>query len=176
MSELATIACPYSRALFEVAKKNNAISLWQSYLKNLAAIAKNADVISILTNPRADKATKIGCFRIVDNLPSHIDGLLTVLADVNRLLLLPQIIDKYMRLCDEDQHIIKAELTSAKSVCVEFLARLEENLNSRYKAKVMISTKIDETLLGGGVLRVGDDVIDVSLRTKLQKLKQEMLG
>lgn len=175
MSELATIARPYAQALFEVAEKNQAISLWQVQLQNLSLIASNDDVIKILTNPRVSKEAKMNCFNIVDNLPEQIMSFIKILADINRLLLLPTIIAKYIQLCDNNQQIIKAELTSAKLVAADFLDRLEENLNKRYKAKVKVSVKVDESLLGGGVLRVGDDVIDVSLSTKLKKLNQAML-
>jgi F-type H+-transporting ATPase subunit delta len=175
MSELATIARPYSQALFEVAEKNKAISSWQLQLQNISLIASNADVIKILTNPRASKEEKINCFKIAGDLPDQILSFIKILSDINRLLLLPTIIEKYMQLCDKNQEIIKAELTSAKLVDADFLNRLEENLNKRYDANVKVAVKVDESLLGGGVLRVGDDVIDVSLRSKLEKLNHAIL-
>ena len=177
MSELITIARPYAKALFEVSEAKKALVAWRQSLGQIAVIAENADVQLLMINPKINQTDRVNCFtKLIDDLPQDIMVFLQILAKEGRLSVMPQIYKLFADLCDASQQIIQAELISAKPVSVVFLERLEKNISERYQAKVLISAKIDKSLIGGGVLRVGDDVIDVSLRTKLQKIATEMLG
>ena len=176
MSELITIARPYAKALFEIAQKKDSVSSFRIHARQLKLYAENEDFKNLLVNPKFSKTEKVDSFaKLIVDLPEEIISFLTVLAQENRLLVLPEIVDSFMVLCDQNQEIVHAELVSAKQVCPDFLNRLEANISKRYQAKVVIATKVDHTLLGGGILKVGDHVTDASLHTKLKKIAVKIL-
>jgi F-type H+-transporting ATPase subunit delta len=127
-------------------------------------------VQAVLGNPRLNAQS------LVDVLipPGEADALfaqfLSVLAENRRLVLLPEIAGLFDAQRAEDEHVVKATITSASALDAAELAKMREALRKRFGREVEISTAIDTSLIGGAVIDAGDVVIDGSLRTKLARL------
>ena len=94
----------------------------------------------------------------------------SVLAESRRLEVLPEIAGLFDALRAEDEHVVKATITSASALSEADLAKLRDALRKRFGREVEVSTAVDASLIGGAVIDAGDVVIDGSLRTKLARL------
>lgn len=170
MSQALTLARPYARAAFSIAREQGRLSPW-SQLLGFAAIAVAQPVVqTVLGDPR------VAADALVDVLlpPGESDPtfrqLLDVLAANRRLALLPEIAGLFEQLRAEAERIVKATVTSAQALDAAELAKLHDSLKKRFGSEVEISTAIDVSLIGGAIIDVGDIVIDGSIKTKLARL------
>ncbi|NJM10746.1 MAG: F0F1 ATP synthase subunit delta [Synechococcaceae cyanobacterium SM1_2_3] len=185
MAETTTVvrptaaARPYARAAFEDAQISQAIPLWSDLLEAAAAIAADSALHRLLGpwNPvlrgqqKAELMAELcreACGGIA--LPEAFTTFLRLLADNHRLHLLPSIAVLYERLRAEAESIVRAELISAITVTDAQRKRVIKALKARFKRSVVLDCKIDEALVAGAVIRVGDLVIDGSARGRLNKL------
>jgi F-type H+-transporting ATPase subunit delta len=109
--------------------------------------------------------------------PNNNDSLnqfLAVLAENNRLALLPEVSALYEQLRAESELVLKANITSAVPLSDAELAKLVAALKKRFNREVEVQTAIDESLIGGAVIDTGDLVIDGSVRNKLARLKADL--
>ena len=170
MSEALTLARPYARAAFSVAREQGRLAQWSQALGFSAIAAEIPAVKNALSDPRVAAA-------LINELlspPSDIDAsyqqFLTVLADNHRLTLLPEIAALFDVLKADAERVVKANVTSAKTLDAAELNQLRTALKKRFDREVEITTQIDESLIGGVVIHSGDIVIDGSIKTKLARL------
>jgi F-type H+-transporting ATPase subunit delta len=170
MSQTLTLARPYARAVFSLAREHGRLSQWSTQLGFAALAVGEPSVQAVLGNPRLNAQS------LVDVLipPGEADALfaqfLSVLAENRRLVLLPEIAGLFDAQRAEDEHVVKATITSASALDAAELAKMRDALRKRFGREVEISTAIDASLIGGAVIDAGDVVIDGSLRTKLARL------
>jgi F-type H+-transporting ATPase subunit delta len=170
MSQTLTLARPYARAVFSLAREQGRLSQWSAQLGFAALAVSEPSVQAVLGNPRLNAQS------LVDVLipPGEADALfaqfLSVLAENRRLVLLPEIAGLFDAQRAEDEHVVKATITSANALDAAELTKMREALRKRFGREVEISTAIDASLIGGAVIDAGDVVIDGSLRTKLARL------
>ena len=172
MSELITASRPYARAIFELAKANKDEEKWSQQLSFMAAIAADASMIEALDNPKLSKPQKADLF--IQVCEQHLDAqgvnLTKLLAENERLALLPEIAALYEKLCSEAEGSINAEVISAFEVSDEQQKALAKSLKKRLGRDVKLTTRIDASLMGGAIIRAGDLVIDGSLQGRLTKI------
>ncbi len=185
MAETTTVvrptaaARPYARAAFEDAQAAQALPVWSELLQTAAVIAADPAMHRLLGpwNPKLrgeQKAELVaGLCRDVRNgaeVPEVFATFLKLLAEFHRLHLLPGIAVLFERLRAEAESVVRAELISAVAVTDAQRKRVIKALKAKYRRSVVLDCKMDEALIAGAVIRVGDLVIDGSARGRLDKL------
>lgn len=176
MSELTTAARPYARAAFAYASDNGVIAQWAEMLSFCAAIADDATMKAALDQPTLNRQQKGDLFNQVcaDKLNDHGKNFIKLLAENDRIALLPDIAVLFHHYQSEAEGAIDAELISALDVNEQQIQAIAASLTKRLGKKVSLTTKIDESLIGGAVIRAGDMVIDGSVRGRLEKLSNTL--
>jgi len=174
MSSTLTLARPYARAAFALARESGRLQPWSDLLAFAATVASDQRVQSLLGNPKLQVADAVGLLLPNGDSDPTFAQFLTVLADNGRLALLPDVAALYAELLAESQHIVKAKITSATALDAGELAKLKAALMKRFGREVEVETALDPELLGGAVIDAGDIVIDGSLRSKLARLESAL--
>lgn len=170
MSQALTLARPYARAAFALARDQARLPQWsQLFAFSAMAVAQPA-VQSVLGDPRLSANDLVELLQPMGEYDPTFRRFLETLAENRRLALLPEIAGLFDELRAEAERVVKATVTSAQALDDGELAKLRESLKRRFGREVEISTAIDAALIGGAVIDAGDVVIDGSLRTKLARL------
>ncbi len=173
MAELTTIARPYARAAFETARAvDGGLAQWSEMLQLTAAIVSDPAMREVLASPSLDSDHKAGLMLEVcgDRLTSEGSNFVRLLAENNRLAVLPDVADVFEQLRAEAEATVEAELVSALQVSDEQREQIAAALSKRLGREVALKCTVDKSLLGGAIIRAGDLVIDGSARGKLAKL------
>ncbi|KJY82532.1 ATP F0F1 synthase subunit delta [Vibrio galatheae] len=175
MSDLTTIARPYAKAAFDFAVEKDQLAQWGEMLSFAAEVAKNEQVKELLTGSvSADKLAEIFVAVCGDQVDAHGQNLLKVMAENGRLTALPDVCEQYFALKQEHEKEIDVEVTSASELSEEQKANISSKLEQRLERKVKLNCSVDETLLGGVIIRAGDLVIDNSARGRLNRLSDAL--
>lgn len=172
MAELTTIARPYAKAAFEFALTNHALASWSGMLQLAAVIAADADVRSLLGNPRLGSGQLAELFHDVGGaaFDEHGKNFLSLLADNGRLDVVTEIAALFEVLKAEHEKSVDVRVTAAAELSADLKAKLAAKLEAKLQRKVNLSYDINSELLGGVIIRAGDMVIDGSVRGKLGEL------
>lgn len=176
MQDKTTIARPYAQAVFETASEESKLSEWSVMLGLLEAIVTDAQMKAVLTNPKLDAAA-LSDFMLGlcgDVLSETGSNLVKVLADAGRLLIIPELNKLYEQLRAEAEGVVDVTVTSAYELASEQQVSITEAMAKRLGRKVEITSDIDDSLIGGVVIRAGDSVIDASVKGRLKELTTQM--
>ena len=178
MAELATIARPYARAAFEYAQKAQARPAWSQFLGTAAAVVSDPQVAPLIGNPRVKPAqlSELICQVAGTAAPANAANFARLLADNNRLLLLPLIASQYEQMRADAEGTAEVQITSAIALNEQQQARFAAALTKKLKRTVRLHCTVDANLVGGAVVKAGDFVIDGSLKGRIEKLTQTMLN
>jgi len=176
MSELTTAARPYARAVFEVANEAGDLAKWSESLAFMGAVASNEEVQALLANPKmAKQAGADALIKLCDKkLNDEAENLVKMLAENDRLSLLPEMSVIYEALKDEAEGSVEALVTAAKKLTQTEEKSIAAALKKRLGRDVKLKVSVDESLLGGAIIRAGDLVIDGSLKGRLNKMTNVM--
>ena len=176
MTDTTTLARPYAKAAFEVASQDNALQNWSNLLAMLSSVSRQPAVNSILRDPSLSSSQIATSFESICG--EEIDGkgrnFIRLLAENKRLILLSEIAELYEVLKAEQERSLEVEITSAFEISSEIAEKLAVSLKKRLEREINLTTSVDESLLGGAVIRAGDMVIDSSVRGKLTKLVESI--
>lgn len=172
MAEAITVARPYAHAVFAVAKEEGRLKQWSELLEVLALCVADADLQRLITSPAvSDEQTVEVLVDITADLAGEsARNFLSLLAENNRLLLLDDIAVIFEELRAEAEQSLTAEVISAKPLTDEQANKISAALNKRLGRDISLEVSIDESLLGGAIIRAGDLVIDGSALGKLNRL------
>jgi F-type H+-transporting ATPase subunit delta len=175
MAELSTLARPYAKALFDLAKEKGQLPEWSVVLRVLATEVQNQPLKSLLGHP-SFKREELTAY-INDKL--HFQGesaaLVALLAQNQRLSALPEIASQYETLRRKAEAMAEVEITSAVSLAEGEQEAIRAAIAQRLQAKVDVSWKVDGDLIAGAVVRSGDLVIDGSFKGELARLRQALI-
>jgi F-type H+-transporting ATPase subunit delta len=176
MAELSTLARPYAKAAFNAALDSSQQDHWSAQLATLAAISQHETVERLIVNPELSAADKSITLKQLIGEPLNAGGsnLVDVLAENRRLGLLAEISEQFEVLKAEQEKTADVLVTSAFSLSDSQQKMLVEKMTAKLSREVQVTVEIDESLLGGVVIRSGDMVIDGSVRGKLAKLAEAM--
>lgn len=175
MSQALTLARPYARAAYGVARDEGRVDAWSAALAFSAQVAADARVAGLLRNPALSDADAVALLGPQDADASY-GRFLSLLAQAGRLPLLGEVAGLFEQLRAEDQRVVRARVTSAAELAPQELERLREALKRRFGREVEIQASVDAGLLGGAVIDAGDVVIDGSLKGKLARLQAALAG
>lgn len=172
MAELTTIARPYAEAAFELAREDNALPVWSEMLRLAANVAADPQMSEALDNPKLNDAQKESLFLTIcgEKLSPAGRNFIRVLLEAGRIKLLPQIRALFDTLKDEAEGVAHAHIISAQPLADAQLADLRQTLEGRFKRRIEATVVVDPSLIGGARIVVGDEVIDASVRGKLDAM------
>ncbi|NMG34196.1 F0F1 ATP synthase subunit delta [Azoarcus sp. TTM-91] len=171
MAENVTIARPYADAAFELARGAGALGPWSEALDRLASVAADSSMRACITDPNlsTDQLTKL-VEDVAGNLSAEQQNFVRILAENERLQVLPEIRDLFVALKNEQEGVLEAQIASAFPLDDAALAALKADLEARFHAQLDVTVSIDPQLIGGVRIAVGDEVIDASVRGKLANM------
>ncbi len=176
----ASLAGRYATALFGLARDENKIDAVSRSLATLeAALAESGDFKALVTSPligRVEAGKAIRALVPTLGVDPVTGNFLGVLADNGRLGELTNVVRLFKRLSSDYRGETAAEVTTAHALDDAQVAALKAKLAARLGRDVAIDTKVDPAILGGIVVRLGSQMIDASIRTKLNTLAQAMKG
>ena len=172
------IAARYATAVFDLAKEGKAIAKIEGNLDDLAAaLDSSADLGDLISSPvysRDVQASAIGAIAKKMKLTPVMANTLSLMASKRRLFVLPQLIAQLRALIADHKGEVTAEVVSAKALTKAQSDKLAKTLTSNVGKDVKINATVDESLIGGLVVKVGSKMIDTSIRSKLNSLQNVM--
>ncbi|MBA6328974.1 F0F1 ATP synthase subunit delta [Colwellia sp. MB02u-6] len=171
MSELTTIARPYAKAAFDFAIEANTVENWLEMLVFAAQVADDTTIKSYLSGGASVEQAQDIFLKVCDvQLDSNGQNLIKVMAENQRLLVLPQVVIQFRELKAEHEKTVSVDVTSAVELTAEQETTLCAALEKRLARKVKLNCNIDANVVSGLVIKAGDMVIDGSVRGKLNRL------
>jgi F-type H+-transporting ATPase subunit delta len=172
MAELATLARPYAEALFQVAV-NGDLKQASDELDALAAVASNPQLRQFADAPSAGAAQVFDVITSVVKTPlsDASKNLLRTVIDNGRLSVLPEIAAQFRALVSERSGVSDAVIYSAFAIEPAQLADVLASLETRFKRKLNASVQLQPELIGGIRVVVGDEVLDTSVKARLEQMK-----
>lgn len=173
MSQALTLARPYARAAYAHARDAGVAAQWSQALGFAARVAADPQVTTLLSHPQLSSADAVTLLA-ADGADESFTRFIELLADNQRLALLPEIAGLFEELRAEAERVVRATVTSAAELQPAELESIKAALRRRFDREVQIETAIDPSLIGGAVIDTGDLVIDGSLRGKLARLESSL--
>ena len=168
----------YAEAAFEVAQRDDAIEAWRSELDTAAAIVEDEGVGRTLANPSIPLESRLEMARTTFGsiVGEKVLNLIGLTLRRGRIEELPRIAAEFRRLDDERQGVTHATATSADELTRDEARALMERLEKLTGGKVALDLQVDPSLLGGLVVRIGDRLIDGSVRSRLERLRNQLVS
>ena len=181
MADNNTIARPYAQAIFEVAQENNALAELSESFAVAKAILGDDQIVGFLARPGLNDdqrleflqglfAKAVGDGSVFAGGSQHGTNFLKLLLENGRVAVLPEISEQFEALKAKVENSIDAVITAAAPLSEAQEKAIAGSLAEKLGRDVRITTRIDENLIGGAVIRAGDVVIDGSLRARLEGL------
>ena len=172
MAELATIARPYADALFQVAVKGDMNQAVQQ-IDALAVIAADPQMRRLADNPKVEAAQVFDVMNSVLGQPlsDSSKNLVKTLIDNGRLSVLPEIAAQFRVRVNARSGVSQATVYSAFPIDAAQLGEVVGALEKRFGRKLSASVELEPELIGGVRVVVGDEVLDTSVRSRLQQMK-----
>lgn len=174
-AEVSTVARPYARAVFASAlDEDGGLGTWSQMLTMLKAVISDANVSAMLDDPLLTLAQQKALITDLmgDDLSERGSNFIDVMAENDRLALIPTVADMFEQLKAAHEKTVEVEVQSAFEVSDEDRDKLGDALKRKLQRDVNIQTKVDESLIGGVLIKADDTVIDDSVRGRLGRLSQ----
>ncbi|EDM84730.1 MULTISPECIES: F0F1 ATP synthase subunit delta [unclassified Limnobacter] len=172
MVELSTIARPYAEAAFDVAKTSN-LNQWSDWLQSWSAVASNEDIKLLVSNPKLTDEQVLKVFVELTKTPAEAQAMnfLGALVENGRLLALPEIARQFEELKNSHEGSADAIIASAFPMTDAEVQNVRGALEKKFGSKLNVTVQVDESLIGGVCVTVGDQILDSSVRGKLNAMK-----
>ena len=172
MAELVTIARPYAQAIFRLAQESKTQSLWSERFTRLLMVVQNTEMAAIIVNPgfSANQVTGLLLSLSGEQDSRELKGFISLLAENRRFAALPQIQAMYEQLKHADEGSKVIEVICAYPLDEAHLNNLLPQLETHFGSKLLPRVTVDGTLIGGIRIIVGDQVLDASVRGKLDAM------
>lgn len=178
MGELSTLARPYAEAAFRLAQDENDLAGWSRRIATLAVIVSDAQVARLFGDPAVSAERVAGL--VIDVAGDHLGergrNFIQVLAENDRLPLLPEISTQFETLKAGAEGILEATITSAQALTQAQIDDLVAGLKARFNRTVNVQVVVDPGLIGGAVIAIGDQIIDGSVKGRLQRMAFALQG
>ena len=168
----------YAEAAFEVALRDDSVAAWREALETSAAIAADEQVGHMLANPAVALETRLAMANEVFGKIAlrPVLNLIGLMIKRGRIHELPRVAAEFRRLDNVRQGITEATATSAAPLSEDEVRALTQRLEQYTNGRVELDVQVDPSLLGGLVVRVGDRMIDGSVRGRLERLRNQLVS
>ena len=175
MSEVTTIARPYAKAAFDFAVEQRAVDSWLEMLVFAAEVSKDSTLQQVIHSSIApDQLAQLFIQICGEQLNEYGHNLIKVMAENGRLSVLPDVLVEFTALKAELDKEVEAVITSAAALSDAEKTKIQKSLENRYQRKVRLTCQLDPSLMAGLVIKIGDDIIDASVRSKLTRLAEAL--
>ena len=165
----------YAEAAFEIALRDGTVEQWRAELERAAAALDNAELSETLANPAIPIQERVDIVqRVFADLGDPGRNLVLLLLRRGRIRQLPRVAGEYRRLDDKRNNIVHAIATSASPLDDAELRAITARLEQMSGGQVELETAVDPDLIGGLVVRIGDRLIDGSVRGRLERLRNKL--
>ncbi|MGH2614741.1 MAG: F0F1 ATP synthase subunit delta [Thermomicrobiales bacterium] len=168
----------YAQAIFSLAKERDALDAWSADLALLASIVDKGANAAFLTNPTIAAERKNAAVEsaLDDNVQPETCRLVKMLVARDRTSLIPEIRELFDDQVRFERGVVVAEVTTAEPLNEAERDLVREKLEAMTGQKVELAIKIDPDIIGGIIIRIGDQVIDGSVRNKLEKMRTRLMA
>lgn len=173
-----TVARSYAEALFELAQTDDATELYAAELRQIVQLIESeADFRFFLETPRIEPRDKKRVLRDVfeGKIPERLLRFLLVVVDKRRQRVMPEIAAEFDKLVDEQLGRLQVDVTLAEEPDANAKANIKKHLDTLFRVEVLPRFRADPRIIGGVVVRVGDRIMDGSIRHRLQGLRRRLL-
>jgi F-type H+-transporting ATPase subunit delta len=173
MEEIAQV---YARSLFEVAEEHDKIDVVRDQLGQFTdALAESRELELFFFSPYfSTEEKKEGLDKAIDGADDIVRNFLAVLIENHRMPALMRVRREYDRLWREANQLLPVQVTSAVELDEAVTRQIGEEIGRQTGRRVELSTTVDPDVLGGIVLRVGNSILDASIRTRLERLRKQV--
>ena len=176
MSESKTIARPYASACFDVAQETGNTDDWLLFLEAAAEVVKDEAMLNLVKSPGIDKQELAKTIVAISNEASGISvsderrNFILLLSQNKRLEALTEIKKQFQQMKQELEKVVEATITTASEISDESLSTIKKALETKLQQSVTIEVMMDEGLIGGAKIQIGDNMIDASIRSQINEL------
>lgn len=178
ISVSSSIATRYATALFELALEENRIEVLFEEIEKIRELLEEGDAFKVLIiSPiysRDDVANAVDAIAERIGLGRLMKNTLALMASKRRLFALPIMLDKLEAMLDKYQGIVSAEIVTAHELSEDEIITLKETLREASGQDVRFNVRVDKSLIGGISARLGSRLVDATVRTKLENLKNSL--
>lgn len=180
MAENSTVARPYAKALYAAVKvSSTALQVTADHINLLADLLKMPYARQVLSDPRFTDQQR--CDLVKDSLKgvtldAHLTNLVALLVENDRLLFMPEIAEQFQTLKDQGEGVAQAEIASAFPLSDEQVSDLVKILESKFNLKLKPHVTVNNSLIGGVRVVVGDYVLDTSVQAQLNRLRDALVA
>jgi F-type H+-transporting ATPase subunit delta len=178
MPRPTTAARRYAEAAFQLAVRDGTHDRWAKDLRTAVGLVGDERVIRIVDNPAVALADRVEVLERVlgDRLARPALNLVRLLAQRRRIGLLPAVAAEFGRLLDQSRGVVAATVTSAAPLSQADTAAIRSRVETMTGRDVRLTTAVDSDLIGGLIVRIGDQWIDASVRGRLQRLRDQLVA
>ena len=168
----------YAEAAFQVALRDDTLEAWRSELDGAAELAGDDRALRVLANPAipTDRRAEALSALLGSRVSTPVINLIQLLLRRGRIEELPRVAEQFRRLDDERQGITHATATSAAELSPDEIRAITERLEATTGGRIALDVQVDPSLLGGLIVRVGDSLIDGSVRGRLERLRNQLIS
>lgn len=174
----ASIAGRYAAAIFDLAKEAKGLKALEADTDALdAALKDSADFRTVISSPvysREEQGNAIAALAAKMGLSTVLANALSLMAEKRRLFVLPHLVSALRDMIAEEKGEVTAEVTAAQALTKAQADALSATLKERVGKTVKLNVAVDESLIGGLIVKVGSKMIDTSIRSKLGQLQNAM--
>lgn len=171
----------YAKAVYLLARENRDEAVWSQEMEQAEAMLSSPEIAEVMTHPKIGGAAKWSLFETLIgekgvSFRQPFLNFLKLLIQNQKIMLVPRIREEFLVLWQSQQGILTVELTSAVALQAQEREALRQKMGQMLGKDVQLKEIVDSAILGGAVIQIGDRIIDGSLRTKLQQLREAMVA
>lgn len=169
------VARPYAKAAFEFALEHNELQVWGNFLNVVASLTQDKKVAEMLHDPNMSSARLLEMYSLTSQRCGnpYTQNFLRIIIGARRLVVLPEIAESFENLRRDYDKTIVADVIAYSDLSQEQQENIKKSLKIRLKRDIELKYRVDKSILGGAIIRAGDLVIDGSVRSRLEKLRQQ---
>lgn len=167
----------YAQAAFDIALKDGQLDSWTKDMDMIQGLLSNEGLTELFNSPRLPLAKKL---QVLDELTSgkvnsSSRNMIALLVNRNAVDGLPEIVDHFTGLVDEHNKVARGNIISAVPLNDKQLSKIKESLQGLIENELILSNTVDNSIIGGMVARIGDKLIDASLKYKITKMRSDLV-
>ena len=166
----------YAQAAFDIAKSDGSIPTWRSELLDVATVLTDSDLAATLADSKLPVEKRLAMVGRVLDVSPKVLNLAKLLVQKSRSLEARAVANAFTRMADEHEGIALATITTAVALSPEQLTAIQNQLSRELGKNVRATAVVDPAILGGVIVKVGDRLVDGSIRTRLKNLRRELEG
>lgn len=172
MADFTTAARPYANAVYDIANETATLGSWSDALANLANVVNDAQMSELLNNPEMGKEQKgeLLIEVLADKLNEQQQNLVKLMAENGRLVIMQDVQEQFEVTRAKAENKVEAEVVSAFELSAQQTDELINTLKNKLGCDITLTTTVDESLIGGVVIKAGDTIIDASMKSQLDSL------